>query len=570
MLATACSFEGFELDASGYRLHRNGQPIHLERIPFELLCLLVERRGELVTREEIIERIWGKGVFIDSENAINTAVRKIRRALKDDADDPRFIVTVPARGYRFVASLDETKTAIEEPAETEAATAKETKRPSRKLRLKVTVSIGGLAIAVAAILVMRHFSLRSPPGSIRMVPKPGLPLPNIPSIAVLPFTNMNGDVQQDYFSDGITNDLITDLSKGPDIFVIDRASTFTYKGKPVRVQDVSRELGVKYVLEGGVEKAGDQVRISVQLVDATTGADLWAERYDRPMKDIFSLQDEIVRRIVTTLNLQLTLWEKYGVLVRKRTDNLEAYDDLLRGVEYGFSSTKQGNEKARQMYEKAIALDPKYADAYAQLAWTYYFDWIFVWSRDPHTLDRVFDLAQQAVALDDSHPMGYILLNRVSLYRRQYEQALSHIHRAIALDPNNARAYFWLGNTLALSGRPAEAIGFAEKAMRLDPRNRDFYLFLVGLAYTEMGRYADAVPAFTRNVASYPNNVPAHHFLIVDYIELGRDEEARAEASEVLRISPQFSVEALDKMAPSKGQTFRNRLFADLRKAGLK
>ncbi len=254
----------------------------------------------------------------------------------------------------------------------------------------------------------------------------------------------------------------------------------------------------------------------------------------------------------------------------KRTDNMEAYDDLLRGVEYGFSSTKQGNEKARRMYEKAIALDPKYADAYAQLAWTYYFDWIFVWSRDPHTLDRILDLAQQAVALDDSHPMGYILLNRVSLYRRQYEQALSHIHRAIALDPNNARAYFWLGNTLALSGRPAEAIGFAEKAMRLDPRNRDFYLFLVGLAYTEMGRYADAVPAFTRNVASYPNNVPAHHFLIVDYIELGRNDEARAEASEVLRISPQFSLEALNRMAPSKGQTFRNRLFADLRKAGLK
>jgi adenylate cyclase len=215
----------------------------------------------------------------------------------------------------------------------------------------------------------------------------------------------------------------------------------------------------------------------VQLVDATTGADLWAERYDRPMKDIFSLQDEIVRRIVTTLNLQLTLWEKYGVLVHKRTDNLEAYDDLLRGVEYSFSSTKQGNEKARQMYEKAIALDPKYAGAYAQLAWTYYSDWIFQWSSDPHALDRVFDLAQQAVGLDDSRPAGYILLNRVSLYKRQYEQAVSQIQRAIELDPNNAFAYFWLGNTLALSGRPAEAIGVADKAMRLDPRNRDSYLF---------------------------------------------------------------------------------------------
>ena len=570
MLATACSFEGFELDASGYRLHRNGQPIHLERIPFELLCLLVERRGELVTREEIIERIWGKGVFIDIENGINTAVRKIRRALKDDADAPRFIVTVPARGYRFVASLDETETAVEEPAETETATAKEMKRPSENHWLKVLISIGGLAIAVAAVLLTRHFSLRSPAGSIQMAQKPALPLPNIPSIAVLPFTNISGDVQQEYFSDGITNDLITDLSKGPDIFVIDRASTFTYKGKPVRVQDVSRELGVKYVLEGGVQKAGEKVRISVQLVDATTGANLWAERYDRPMKDIFELRDEIVRRIVTTLDLQLTLWEKHGVVVRKSTDNLEAYDDVLRGIEYSFSSTKQGNERAREMYEKAIELDPKYAGAYAQLAWTYYSDWILQWSPDPHALDRVFDLAQQAVALDDSRPMGYILLNRVALYKRQYEQAISQIQRAIALDQNNAFAYFWLANTLALSGRPEDAIRVAEKAMRLDPRNRDSYLFLIGLAYTEMGKYADAVPAFTKNVARYPNNGTAHGLLIVDYTELGRDKEARAEAAEFIRISPQYSMEVFEKRTPFKDRPFRDRVLADMRKAGLK
>ncbi len=447
-----------------------------------------------------------------------------------------------------------------------------TQRVPRKYWRGGAFSLAGLALIITVIVLVQHLSLRPPTttASIPPVQKPALPLPNIPSIAVLPFANMSGDRDQEYFSDGITNDLITDLSKGPDIFVIDRASTFTYKGKPIRVQDVSRELGVKYVLEGGVEKAGDQVRISAQLVDATTGADLWAERYDRPMKDIFSLQDEIVRRIVTTLNLQLTLWEKHGVLVRKRTDNLEAYDDLLRGVEYGFSSTKQGNEKARQMYEKAISLDPKYAGAYAQLAWTYYFDWILQWSPDPRALDRVFNLAQQAVALDDSRPAGYILLNRVSLYKRQYEQALSQIQRAIELDPNNAFAYFWLGNTLALSGRPAETIGVAEKAMRLDPRNRDSYLFLIGLAYTEMGRYADALPAFTKHVARYPNNAPAHGLLIVDYTELGREEEARAEAAEVIRISPQNSMEVFEKRAPFKDQVFRDRVVSDMRKAGLK
>jgi adenylate cyclase len=455
---------------------------------------------------------------------------------------------------------------------TTRTTTKATQQPLRKHWRGGVFSLAGLALIIAVIVLVQHLSLRPPTTTASIPPtqSPALPLPNIPSIAVLPFINMSGDREQEYFSDGITNDLITALSKGPDIFVIDRASTFTYKSKPVRVQDVSRELGVKYVLEGGVQKAGEKVRISVQLVDATTGADLWAEHYDRPMKDIFWLQDEIVRRIVTTLDLQLALWEKHGVLVRKSTDNLEAYDDVLRGIEYSFSSTKQGNERAREMYEKAIELDPKYAGAYAQLAWTYYSDWILQWSPDPHALDRVFDLAQQAVALDDSRPMGYILLNRVALYKRQYEQAISQIQRAIALDQNNAFAYFWLANTLALSGRPEDAIRVAEKAMRLDPRNRDSYLFLIGLAYTEMGKYADAVPAFTKNVARYPNNGTAHGLLIVDYTELGRDKEARAEAAEFIRISPQYSMEVFEKRTPFKDRPFRDRVLADMRKAGLK
>src|SRR5579864_8062369 len=192
-----------------------------------------------------------------------------------------------------------------------AAAGTVTRRIAPKYWRAGALSIAGVAVILAvAVVLVQHLSLKPQPTHASIPPpqKPALPLPNIPSIAVLPFANLSGDHDQEYFSDGITNDLITDLSRGPDIFVIDRASTFTYKGKPVRVQNVSRELGVKYVLEGGVQKVGDQVRISVQLVDATTGTDLWAERYDRPMKDIFSVQDEIVRRIVTTLNLQLTLW----------------------------------------------------------------------------------------------------------------------------------------------------------------------------------------------------------------------------------------------------------------------
>jgi adenylate cyclase len=387
---------------------------------------------------------------------------------------------------------------------------------------------------------------------------------------VLPFTNMSGDSQQEYFSDGITNDLITDLARGPNIFVIDRASSFSYKGKPVKVQDVSRELGVKYLLEGGVQKTDDQVRISVQLVDATTGAELWAERYNRSLRDIFSLQDEIVRRIVTTLNLKLTLWERYGVLVSKTTDNVEAYDDFLRGVEYSQTFTKNDNEKARQMFQKAVELDPKYADAYGRLGYTYWGDWVFQWNHDPHALDRAFQLEQRAIALDDSVSDAHARLGEIYLFKRDYEQATAEAKRAVALNPNSAFGCLTLALIMGSTGKPAEVLALAEKAMRLDPRHRDSYLLEEGWAYRMMGRYEEAIPRFKQFLASYPNGLYGHLHLIVSYVELGREDEARAEAAEVLRISPKFSLDSAKLLNPQKDQTVANRFYADLRRAGLK
>src|SRR5262249_40898484 len=232
---------------------------------------------------------------------------------------------------------------------------------------------------------------------------PSLPLSDKPSIVVLPFVNLSSDPEQEYFSDGITEDLTSSLSQLSGLFVIARNSAFAYKGKAVKVQEVSRELGVRYVLEGSVRKAGNRVRITAQLIDATTGYHLWSERYDRELQDIFALQDEIVQKIVTTLKLQLTLQEQ-GYSVRKRTDNLEAYDAFLRGLEYRWRYTKEANAQARQMFEKAVALDPQYAEAYAWLSGSYYLEWVFRFSADPQTLERALALAQQAVALDDSLP----------------------------------------------------------------------------------------------------------------------------------------------------------------------
>jgi adenylate cyclase len=223
---------------------------------------------------------------------------------------------------------------------------------------------------------------------------------------------MSEDPRQDYFSDGLTETLTGDLSKISSLFVIARNSAFTYQGKAVKVQDVGREMGVRYVLEGSVQKADQRVRITAQLIEATTGYHLWSEQYDRPLTDIFTLQDEIVQKIVTTLKLQLTLQEQ-GFIVRKHTNNLEAYDAFLRGVEYFSHNTKETDAQARQLYEKAIALDPQYAEAYAWLSYTYWREWVTRWSTDPQTLERALTLVHQALALDDSLPIAHSLLGYV-------------------------------------------------------------------------------------------------------------------------------------------------------------
>ncbi len=271
-------------------------------------------------------------------------------------------IAAPVRVFRVLAGA--------------TAPTRTTPRVARKYVRRGVFSLVGLAIIIGAILLVQYLSLRPPTitASIPPAQTPALPLPDKPSIVVLPFANMSGDRDQEYFSDGITDDLTTALSRIPDVFVIARTSAFTYKGKAVRVQDIARQLGVKYVLEGSVRKADNQVRLTAQLVDATTGDHLWAEHYDRPIRDIFALQDELVRRIVTTMGLTLSLWEEHGILLPRRTDNIEAYDDVLRGWAYYWTLTQEGNAKGRKMFQKAIELDPKYAEAYAGIGFTYWTD----------------------------------------------------------------------------------------------------------------------------------------------------------------------------------------------------
>jgi adenylate cyclase len=295
-------------------------------------------------------------------------------------------------------------------------------------------------------------------------------LPDKPSIAVLPFANISNDPTQSYFSDGLTNDLTTELSRLPGLFVIAPSSAFTYKGKAITVQEVGRELGVQYVLESSVRKAVGKVRITAQLAEATSGSDLWAERYDRPLGDIFSLQDEIVQRIVTTTKLQLLVME-HGIALDKRPDNVEAYDDYLQGMAYALSNpTKEKNEKARQLLLKAIALDPKFPNVYTAMAHTYLVDGLNGRTQNPYAWDRAVQLSQQALALDPSFAGGYSILSQIYLFRRQSEQSVAAAERALAIEPNSAIRYALLASALCFAGKPAEAIAMAEKARRLDPR----------------------------------------------------------------------------------------------------
>lgn len=473
-------------------------------------------------------------------------------------------------GERMVKNIAEPVRVYRVLPETGAATPRKTQRVARKYVRRGVFSIAGLAIIAATVVFVQHLSLRPPTPSASIPPAqpPALPLPDKPSIAVLPFANMSGDREQEYFSDGITDDLTTALSRLPDLFVIARTSSFTYKGKAARVQEISKQLGVKYVLEGSVRKADKRVRITAQLVDAATGDHIWAEHYDRPLRDIFSLQDEIVRRIVTTLNLQLNLTEK-GVRVVKRTDNLEAYDYLLRGLEFSYNPTKEGNEKARQMFEKAIALDPNYSDAYAWLGNVFLTDQLSQWTHDPHGFDRAVQLEQQSIDLDNSNAVAYAMMSIFLNNKRQHDPSITAAERALALEPNLALGYTALAFALTDSGKPAEALVAVNKAIRLDPQQRDFYALMEGRTYMLMGRYEEAIPVLRGYLARYSNIIPGHLFLIACYVELGRNEEARAEAAEVMRINPQFSLAAQKQMASMK-QPLRDRLYADMAKSGLK
>jgi len=395
----------------------------------------------------------------------------------------------------------------------------------------------------------------------------GLPLPDRPSVAVLPFSNLSQDPSQEYFSDGVTEDLITGLSKVSGLFVIARNSVFTYKGKAVKVRDVGRDLGVRYILEGGVQRSGSRVRITAQLVDATTGYHIWAERYDREVNDIFALQDEVTQRIVSAMAVKLTEAEKRR-LGRPPTGNPEAYDLVLRGHEERRLTTRDGNAEARRLFVKALDLDPNYAGAYLGMAWTHLQSWQFMWSTDREGLERARELAEKAIALNDSLVGAHHVLGQIYLWMKQHDRAIAEAQQAVALAPNDADGYETLAETLCWSGKPEECIQAIRHAMRLNPHYPYFYDWTLGHGYYLTGQRQQALDSFARALKGNPNCLPAHAYRGVLFTELGRMKEAREEFEQASHLGTGVSMVSLRERLPYKRPADLDRLLTAAHRAG--
>ncbi|TFH29263.1 MAG: tetratricopeptide repeat protein [Deltaproteobacteria bacterium] len=397
-----------------------------------------------------------------------------------------------------------------------------------------------------------------------------LPLPDKPSIAVLPFENMTGDPKQEYFTDGFTEEIITSLAKISSLFVISRNSSFTYKGKPVKVQQVSEELGVRYVLEGSIQKSGSRVRINAQLIDAVSGKHLWSEHYDRSMKDIFALQDEINLKILTALQVQLTSGEQARVWA-KGTKNLDAYLMFMQVRENIVLGNASATVRARQLAEETIALDPKYAQAYMYLGVTHMQEFLGGWSNSPkESLAQAIEWTQKALAMDDSLAEAHSRLGHLYTFINRHEEAIAEVEKAMAMDPNSAAVHFNAGLVLRFSGKPAESITACKKSIRLQPFTPGIYYGNLGMAYFQnRSNCEEAVKACEEGVKRAPEGMIVHFMATTVFSACGKEEEARKAAKELLRISPNFSVESFAKKLPQNKQEDKDRIVEALRKAGL-
>jgi adenylate cyclase len=518
-------FEDYALDTDRRELFRRGEIVRLEPQAFDLLEYLIQNRERLVSRDDLIASVWAGRIVSDS--AMTTRINAARCAIGDSGKAQHLIKTVPRKGIRFVGTVLEEET-------------------------------GGAEVGWR-------------PSTPYPVP------PDKPSIAVLAFTNMSGEPEQEYFSDGITEDIITELSRFAELFVIARNSSFRFKGRSLDIRQVGRELGVRYVLEGSIRRAGDRVRIGAQLIDAVTGAQRWGERYDRELKDVFAVQDEVSRTIVSILMVHVNKAEAERTLL-KPPATWQAHDFLMRASDvWSARNAADPHEvrrilcEARRLLDRSISLDPNYARAYAMLSQTHLVAWVQPLDEDhlnPAALERAHRFARKSLQLGPDLSIAHAQLGGVLTFEGQHEQAIAEFEKAVALNPNFTD--WWFGMALLRAGEPARAITVIETHMRYDPFCSPWALGQLGLAHYTLKEYSKALRPLRELTLRVPNMRQGHVFLAANLAQLGQLDEAHAEAAEILRIDPKYTIEGTQKQLALFKRTEDVERFLDgLRKAGL-
>src|ERR1700690_2569990 len=519
-------FANHTLDTDRRELRRGSEPIAVEPQVFDLLTYLVRNRDRVVSKDDLIASVWGGRIVSDS--TLTSRINAARKAVGDSGEEQKLIRTIARKGLRFVGAV-RTQSNDDKPAQAAGPSPDQLHEPSRL----------------------------------------ALPLSDRPAIAVLPFLNMSGDPEQEYFSDGISEDIITALSKLRWFFVIARNSSFIYKGKSVHLKQIADELGVDYVVEGSVRKAGDRVRITAQLNDVATGSHIWAERYDRSLADVFAVQDEITEAIVAAIEPQLYAAENYRAR-RKPPDSLDAWDLVMRALSHYWRVTRQDNVVAQALLEKAISIDPNYGQALGVLASSYMFSAHMGWG-DANTPVNAERAARAAIHADSEDPWAHYALASAHLISRRFDDSLAEFELALRLNPNFALAQGYYGVSLAYNGRWQEADEAARRAIRLSPRD-PFAAVYHGIAsYAQfVGRnYTEAIRLAREAIRQRNDFVGAHRVLTAAAAMAGQRDLAKQALQELRRAQPNISLAWIAANMPIRHAAERDHIVEGFRKAGL-
>ncbi len=539
---------------------RNSTIPEAEKIEFRIGINL----GDVIVEDD---DIYGDGVNIAARlEALAEPGGICISGMVYDALGNKLPIRYEALGEQYVKNIAQPVRAYIAHLSAASDDAKAVVSPRHRFRKWMPVAAIALAIAVGSLIVLKP--LMPEPETTNLTQAAGIQTDR-PSIAVLPFSNLSGEVEQEYFSDGITNDIITDLSQLSNLLVIARNSVFVYKNTPVKVQQIAAELGVTHVLEGSVQKSGNRVRINAQLIDANSGHHLWAQRFDRDLTDIFTLQDEVSKNIVAALAIELTQDEQQR-LDQSNQAIPQAYDLLLKGLERFRRFTSEANAEARDYFLQAIEFDPEFARAYADVALSYAMDLQFGWtSATPEKFSTAFEYADRALELDETVGQVHFSLSMLYLMSKQHEKALESSKRSVVLHPNYADGYAQWALALNYSGKPQEALEILRKATKINPKPIFFYTWIKGQSHMLLGNPEQAEMLFLDVIERNAQFPGAHLTLAALYGEQGRIEDAQWEAAEILNLRPDFSLRKEAGNVPYKKQKNLDFYINGLRKAGL-